>query len=406
MKKDVLIIAHFCSDFDGKGNNRFNYLAELLSNGDFDVELVTSDFSHEKKKKRMPIVELFDYKITFIHEPEYKSNVSLKRVYSHKIFGKNFKNYILTRKKPDVIYCAVPSIEIAKEAAKYAQTNHIPFLIDIQDLWPEAFGLIIKLSFLHNIIFHSMIEDANFVYSSAKEIIAVSETYAARAKQVNTTCEKPTVVYLGTQLESFDKHAKDNRIYNKPDDEIWLAYVGTLGHSYDLICVFDALEILQTDDIRLKFIVMGDGPLRSKFSKYVENKRIEVEFLGRLDYAKMIGILCSCDIAVNPIKRGAAQSITNKHADYLAAGLPVINTQESKEYRNLVDEYKIGLNCNNNDSIDLANKIKILSLDRELRLNMGKASRKLSEEKFDRTVSYNKIYELINATGVKKNIDS
>ena len=52
MNKDVLLIAHFCSDLDGKDNNRFNYLAELLADNAFSVELVTSDFSHNKKKKR------------------------------------------------------------------------------------------------------------------------------------------------------------------------------------------------------------------------------------------------------------------------------------------------------------------------------------------------------------------
>lgn len=70
----------------------------------------------------------------------------------------------------------------------------------------------------------------------------------------------------------------------------------------------------------------------------------------------MCGILKSCDIAVNPIMHGAAQSIINKHADYAASGIPVLNTQESKEYRKLVDEYKMGFNCDSNDANDLAKK--------------------------------------------------
>ena len=43
----------------------------------------------------------------------------------------------------------------------------------------------------------------------------------------------------------------------------------------------------------------------------------------------MVGMLGVCDIAVNSISKGAAQSIINKHGDYAAAGLPVVNTQES-----------------------------------------------------------------------------
>ena len=95
----------------------------------------------------------------------------------------------------------------------------------------------------------------------------------------------------------------------------------------------------------IKFIVMGDGPLKSEFEDYAREKNVNAEFLGRLEYEKMTGILCACDIAVNPIKAKSAGSIINKVADYAAAGLPVINTQECEEYRNLVENYKIGFNC-------------------------------------------------------------
>jgi len=63
-KKDILLIAHFCGDFDGSSNNRFNYLAELLTKNNYAVELVTSNFSHISKTHRLPVnQELFDYKI-------------------------------------------------------------------------------------------------------------------------------------------------------------------------------------------------------------------------------------------------------------------------------------------------------------------------------------------------------
>lgn len=55
-------------------------------------------------------------------------------------------------------------------------------------------------------------------------------------------------------------------------------------------------------------------------------------------YPEMCGRLVACYIAVNPITHGAAQSIINKHGDYAASGLPVVNTQECEEYRNLVGE--------------------------------------------------------------------
>ena len=396
MGRDVLIVAHFCSDFDGKGNNRFNYLANLLAENKFTVELVTSDFSHNRKLKRDKLINQAKYQITLVSEIGYQKNVSLKRFYSHYIMGRNLNKYLEARKKPDVIYCAVPSLNVAKVVAKYAQKNNIRFIIDVQDLWPEAFKMVFQVPAISDFLFRPMQWQADYIYSLADEIIAVSQTYANRALKVNKKCKEAHSIFLGTELAYFDRLAKENKLIDKPKDEIWLVYIGTLGHSYDLICVIDALRILQNRGItNVKFVVMGDGPLKSKFENYAKRQGTYVEFTGRLDYGKMASILIACDIAVNPISRGAAASITNKHGDYAAAGLPVLNLQECLEYRNLVNEYHMGLNCENNNPVDLAEKLLVLCKDEVLRKAMGQNSRKLAEEKFDRMQSYSKIVELI-----------
>ncbi len=397
MAKDVLMIAHFCDDFDKRGNNRFNYLAELFADNGFQVELVTSDFSHSKKEKRASVNnDDFIYKITYIEEPVYKKNVSLRRFYSHYIMARNLKKYLYQRKKPDVIYCAVPSLDVGKVAAAYAKKNNIKFIIDIQDLWPEAFKMVFKLPVINNIIFYPFKRTADYIYKSADEIVAVSQTYLDRGLKVNNKVKKGKVVFLGTDLERFDNAFLTNKYSNKPTDEIWIAYAGTLGHSYDLTCVFDAISQLKDKGIdNLKFIVLGDGPLKVKFEEYAKKKEVDAVFMGRMPYNEMVGILGVCDIAVNPISKGAAQSIINKHGDYAAAGLPVLNTQECLEYRNLVDSYKMGLNCNNNDSKDLADKLLMLIKDAKLRKEMGRNSRRLAEDRFDRKITYLNIIELL-----------
>ena len=143
------------------------------------------------------------------------------------------------------------------------------------------------------------------------------------------------------------------------------------------------------------FVVMGDGPLKGEFEIYAKEKDVFYEFSGHLNYEEMVGKLCSCDIAVNPIKSGSAASIINKVGDYAAAGLPVINTQESNEYRKLVEDYQIGYNVENGDAKDLAAKLEMLYKDEKLRKRLGKNNRKLAEEKFNRNLTYMKIKELI-----------
>ena len=81
-------------------------------------------------------------------------------------------------------------------------------------------------------------------------------------------------VYLSTDLNEFDKLAKYNKFMGKPKDEIWLAYIGTLGHSYDLISVIDALKIIKDKGINsIKFIVMGMDHLNQSL-KNMQKKKV------------------------------------------------------------------------------------------------------------------------------------
>ena len=395
-KKDILIISNFCMDFSKTDNDRFLYIAKKLQER-HNIEIVTSDFYHTNKKKRKVTLDKWPFKVTFLNEPGYKKNVCFKRFYSHYIWGKNIKKYLSQRKKPDIIYCAVPSLTGALEASKYCKKNKIKFIIDIQDLWPEAFKMVFNMPLISDIVFFPFNLIANKIYKSADDICSVSQTYLSRALKNNKKCEAGYVAFLGTNLADFDINAKQHPILQKKNkDEFWIGYCGTLGSSYDLFCIFDALNVLGKENESIRFIIMGDGPLKRKFEAYAGKLDINVSFLGRLDYDKMCSELKQCDITVNPISQRAAQSIINKHADYAAAGIPVINTQENSEYRKLVEDYNMGFNCSRNNIEDIANKILILKENENLRDLMGKNARKCAEEKFNREASYCEIFDLLD----------
>ena len=380
-----------------KGNSRFPYIINLIDKEKYEVELVTSSFSHEDKRQRekKPEDMNLDYKITLIDEPGYKKNVSLKRFYSHDVFAKNVEKYLGEIEKPDVIYCAVPSLAVAKVTAKYAENNDIKFIIDIQDLWPEAFKMVFNIPVISNMIFYPMKRTADYIYSKASNIVAVSKTYANRAAIVNKNFEKKLSVYLGTDLEKFDNAHKKFEIVPF-DDVIRIAYIGTLGNSYDIKMVIDSIKILNNKGIKnILFVVMGSGPLQEEFESYSREQNVNCDFTGKMAYEEMVGKLCSCNIAVNPIRKGSAGSIINKVGDYAAAGLPVVNTQESKEYRKLVEDYQIGFNVENGNPIELAERLEELYKDESLRKRLGNNNRKLAEEKFDRARTYKEIKKLI-----------
>lgn len=139
---------------------------------------------------------------------------------------------------------------------------------------------------------------------------------------------------------------------------------------------------------------MGGGVLKKEFEAYAREKNVKADFIGMLPYPIMCGVLSSCDIVVNPIVGRSVASIINKHADYVASGKPVINTQESPEYKKLVEEYHMGFNVENGNAEELKNKLAYLITHKEEREEMEKNARRCAESKFNRENTYKELSTL------------
>ncbi|OUQ14428.1 hypothetical protein B5E87_02800 [Massilimicrobiota sp. An142] len=382
---DIIIVSQYLRNIENlrENNSRFVYIAKKLSEDkNINVEIITSDYNHSKKNHFENVDMLDKIKITVCHEPGYNKNVSIKRFISHYNLSKNIKKYLTQRKKPDMIYSAIPSLDVAKVCSNYCKKNDINFIIDIQDLWPEAFKMVFNIPILSNILFFPMQNQVNSIYKNADGIIAVSNTYLERAKLVNNKSKFYETVYLGTSKQDFDKYfVKEKR----ETTNIKVVYIGSLAASYDLETVIDAISEINYPII---FEIMGDGAYKEKFEKYAHKKKVNCNFTGKLEYSEMVKKLVNCDIAVNPIRKGSAGSIINKVNDYAMAGLPVINTQECLEYRNLLIEYNSGINCGCENVSDVKDALLKLIENKPLRIEMGKNSRRMALNYFDREKSY------------------
>lgn len=392
---DIVIVANFCGDFSETDNGRFLYIARMLSQH-HDVEIVTSSFFHATKKKREKAISIETISVSLIHEPGYSKNISAKRYISHHIWGNNVMDYLKKRKKPDAIYCAIPSLSAASKCAKFCEKNGIRFVIDIQDLWPEAFKMVIKAPVISDIMFAPFTILSNGIYKRADDIVAVSNTYVSRAAKVNTKSGNMHPIYLGTDLDVVDAaiHGSTYRV-DKNASEFWIGYAGALERSYDLNSVIKAIQLTkQNSELNIVLIVMGEGSRKEEFVECANDCGIKAHFLGRLYYDDMCKVLSNCDIVVNPITKGSAASIINKVGDYAAVGKAVVNTQESKEYCALVEAYQMGINCKNNDPSSLAKAFVSLLNNKEKLLEMGKNARRCAEERFDRKKTYQAIWDM------------
>ena len=369
------------------GGKRYTYIADRLRDLNHEVIMLTSSFSHKEKRQKDDPDRKY---IRYYHEKGYPTNVCPQRLLSHSIAGISLDKALSSIERPDLVYSSIPTITAGERAAKWAMKWNAPLVIDIQDLWPEQFKMAVNVPVVSDALFAPITYRANRLYSKADYVVAVSETYVQRALAYNDHAEGKCV-YLGTELDDFDIHVSSEKD-SVVDGRIRVAYIGTLGTSYDLPTVIRAMAGLR-NQIDMQLIVMGDGPRRVEFQMLADELGVDSLFYGTLPYDKMICHLTACDIATNPFVATAPHSIVNKVGDYAAAGLPVINTLGTQEYRSVLEEYGAGINCLPEDVDGFADALKELALNESLRREMGAANRRLAEERFDKNRTYSQLIE-------------
>ncbi|MDJ1651137.1 MULTISPECIES: glycosyltransferase family 4 protein [Gordonibacter] len=394
-----------------RGYTRFRFLSELLAREGFEVDLITSTFQHWDKAQRdcsKPCYQGLPYRIVFIEEPGYQKNLDLARILSHRTAAKNLRAHFEREAGAyDLIYAEIPPNDVARVCAEWAEEQRIPFVADINDLWPEAMRMVVDVPVLSDIAFYPFARDARRVYQLLSAAVGTSDEYAARPAKDREKPYPHITVYVGNDLASFDAgaHAHAAEV-EKPAGEVWATYAGTLGASYDLATLVRAAALLEQERLErtaagqpalppVRVKVLGDGPDRARLEALAAETHAPVDFLGYMKYEQMAAWLCASDITVNSLVKSAAQSIVTKIGDYLASGNPLINTGSSPEFRAKVTADGFGVNVEAENPRALADELAKLAGHPSLRKIMGTKARTVAEREFDQPHSYQTIVDML-----------
>lgn len=394
MKKIAIISSQYFWFPEEAGPTRFYSIAEIFQDSGFDVEIITSSFEHHEKRQRNKSIKS-PFKVIYLDCPSYKKNIGLAREKSNIAFMKKVKTYLQKNgKQYNAIYCSLPPNNISAVVGKYCKMNGIIFIADIEDLWPEAMGMIVPK--LLKFIFYPYKIDVEKTYRYADAVVGTSEEYSLRASKYNRRKIPYCTVYVGCDVDAFDKEVKENidKVI-KPNGEIWITYAGSIAHSYAIDNIVKTAKLLQEKGKeKYKFKILGTGPLKNEIENLAKELDCRnIEFLGYIAHPLMAAYLVKSDILINSFAKGAPQSVVNKIGDYLAAGKPMINTLENDEMKKLVEDYDFGVNVPAEEAEVLADTVEKLIADNN---KMSENARKLAEQRFDRKRSYKEIVKLIN----------
>ncbi len=340
--KHILVVAPFVSLPGEPYFNRFLYLCYLWAQ-DYEVTLVTSSFCHPTKQQRLRgSKDLADlpFKLILIDEPGYKTNVSFARFWSHRVFHKAFKawliNELTSSSSFDIIFSAFPLISTNLTLGELKSRFNYKLVIDVQDIWPDSIFAAIPFLKQADFLLSPLRAKAHQAYGYADAIVAVSQTYLEVACSRRTQ-KSAHVTYLGSDYQLIES------INPKPLDahKVRLVYIGTLSHSYDLETVIRGFLALGADrENRFSHVelhILGDGPKRERLQAIAGQRTDDsIFFHGYLPYTEMVAFVKACHFTINPIVGSAAQSITNKLSDYIAFGLPILSSQRNWEAMELI----------------------------------------------------------------------
>ena len=383
----VLIVAPYCSLPGERRFNRFLYIAKLLQAEGISVTLLTSTFSHSSKEFRDQPHKFVKDGINFVllQETGYKRNLSLKRVLSIRSFQKEFLNWLRNNPDYDLIYSAFPLIGTNVTIAKLKQSGAIrsSLIIDIQDIWPESIVSAVPLMRYLPKWAWPWRRSIKGAFRAASHVVAVSKSYAEWVRELTpeVSCD---VVYIGSDFSA--PRLTDSTGVEKSG--LKLFYIGSLGSSYDLRTPIEGVAELRRRGFNVELHIYG-GTAREveRLNKFAKEG---VFFHGYIQYNKMIEEISKLDVALNPIRQHAAQSVTNKLSDYLSLGCPILNSQENAEVLNLLQD-RLSRTYVSSDPDDFVSAFLELSEDESISRPWR------PDPRFQRSSAYQRINDLVRS---------
>lgn len=183
---------------------------------------------------------------------------------------------------------------------------------------------------------------------------------------------KVTVVRSGPSLERMRKIAP--RPEWKNGRKYLVGYLGVMGEQEGIHHLIEAARILVFDRERddVQFVLVGDGTAKKRVERLARECHLHdrVTFTGRVPDDKMLEILNTADICVNPDIANDMndKSTMNKIMEYMAIGKPIVQ-YDLREGRFSARE--ASLYAERNSPGSLADSIERLLNDAALRRKMG-----------------------------------
>ncbi len=164
---------------------------------------------------------------------------------------------LINARKFDLVYVYHPPITVGLAAALSGWIRKLPFVIEIQDLWPDSVAAsdMAGTSRLSRIL-HGI---CNFVYARAERVVVQCPGMKQKLLERGVPDDKVVVVYNWTDEQAFDVPASLDVPFLDTPGAFNIVYAGNFGRAQNCETLIRAVVLASDRVAGLQSLLIGDG---------------------------------------------------------------------------------------------------------------------------------------------------
>ena len=286
----------------------------------------------------------------------------------------------------DIMWVYHPPLTIGFPAWWISLLKHIPFVYEIQDMWPET---VAASGMMYNGLGLRLLGGAaRWVYRRSVALTVISPGFKRNLVAKGVPAGKIHVIPNWADEEIYRPVPQDAALAQEYGltGRFNIVYGGNLGAAQAMQNVLAAAALLR-DLPTAQFVLIGDGLDQADLRKRaVDQGLANVRFIGRQPAERMPRFFALADALLILLKKDPLFEITipGKTTAYMACARPII-CSIAGDAADIVKNAGAGLTCPPEDPIALAQAVRDLyAMPVQQREAMGQAGRKAFLEQFAR----------------------
>ena len=290
--------------------------------------------------------------------------------------------------QPDVVIATSPQLLVGLAGWWVARWKRVPFILEVRDLWPESLAAV-DATKSNSLFYKTLSGIAGFLYRACDRLVVVTPAFQQHvAENWKVPLEKISIVENGVDTDLFRPHTGHAAIRRalQAEGKFVVSYIGTMGMAHGLHSVIEAASQLQGSMPDVLFLFVGEGAEKERIVSLARQRGLNnVRFVDHQRREDIPAYICASAVCLVPLRKSELFNtvLPSKMLEFMACARPVILGVDGLA-RRIVQEANAGIVVEPENPADLAEAIKRLAAEPELRAALGRNGRHYVLQNFTR----------------------